>query len=61
MTEVELNVEEWKWVLKHIANSFKGGKLPMTILDKKRFMKIQVITAEEIEWETEDKDDDIDV
>ena len=61
MTEVELNVEEWKWVLKHIANSFKGGKVPMTISDKKRFMKIQVITAEEIEWEKEDEDDDVDV
>ena len=61
MTEVELNVEEWKWVLKHLGNSFKGGSQPMTIVDKKRLMKIQVITAEEIEWEKEDKDDDIDV
>jgi len=60
MTDVELTADEWKWVLKHLGNSFKGGKAPMTMADKKLFMKVQVITAEEIEFEKEDKvfDDD---
>jgi len=55
MTDVELTADEWKWVLKHLGNSFKGGSQPMTIVDKKRLMKVQVITAEEIEFEKEDE------
>jgi len=60
MTEVELTADEWKWVLKHLGNSFKGGSQPMTIVDKKRLMKVQVITAEEIEFEKLDDEDEED-
>jgi len=60
MTEVELTADEWKWVLKHLGNSFKGGSQPMTIADKKRLMKVQVITAEEIEFEKLDNEDEED-
>jgi len=61
MTEVELTADEWKVVLKWIGKAFQGNAKDMTNADKRLFMKIQVITAEEIEFEKEDLDDDIDV
>jgi len=61
MTEVELTADEWKIVLKWIGKAFQGGSKEMSNADKRLFMKIQVITSEEIEFEKMDEDDDIDV
>jgi len=61
MTEVELTADEWKIVLKWIGKAFHGATKDMSNADKRLFMKIQVITSEEIEFEKMDEDDDIDV
>jgi len=61
MTDVELTANEWKVVLKWIGKAFQGNTKDMSNADKRLFMKIQVITSEEIEFEKMDEDDDIDV
>jgi len=60
LTDIELNADEWKQVIKWIGLAFNGGKKKMTIADKKLVMKIEVITIGEAEFEKDD-DDEIDV